>query len=330
MPIAMHKQWHFWLWKLARSWHYVDFQYLLPLLGRLPLLPGYYLAQWRGKLNGYLGKDWRSMALGFRHIWRQSALGLQMMAPNASDAERAKWRRERYSAEARDEYDARLIARGRIHELTCTITPPHLANLTHNRTNGLLLLTPHYESALIGIPFLAQQGGTINCMTSTVTQDPRVDPAVRLHFEKKYRGLEKYTNGGKFVDMELGVRPFYRMLENHETLVVLADAPPLPQGASQSVFFVGSQRELAGGPLRIARSTHSQIGGYLCRCIGPGKYELHLHPPMPADDPLALEKIYDFFSHALLRDPGGWWAHDLLPPMQLSDHTPNPASNPTY
>ena len=51
---------------------------------------------------------------------------------------------------------------------------------------------------------------------------------------------------------------------------------------------------------------------------------------MPADDPLALEKIYDFFSHALLRDPGGWWAHDLLPHMQLSDHTPNPASNPTY
>ncbi len=312
----MTKNLHRWLWAFLRVMHHWDFAYFLPWLASLPLWLGYPMAQWRGKLHGLIGKDWRSMALGFRHIWRQTERSLQLMFPATSTYQRQKWRAGRYAAEARDEYDAQLIAQKKIDAFTCVMHPSSLANIAHDRKTGLLLLTPHYESALIGIPFLARCGGKINCMTSSVTHDPRVDPAVKAHFDKKYRGLEQYTNSGKFIDMELGMRPFYRMLEAHETLVVLADAPTSSQGVSQLVKFVGATRQLAGGALRMALATNSEISGYLCRCIGPGQYEMYLHPPMSANDPMAIQSIYDFFSKVLYQDPGGWWAVDLLNHMQ--------------
>jgi lauroyl/myristoyl acyltransferase len=63
--------------------------------------------------------------------------------------------------------------------------------------------------------------------------------------------------------MENGLRPFYRMLAAKETLVVLGDAPKLPHGAAMTVGFLGGQRELAGGALRLAQRSGSDLGG-LC------------------------------------------------------------------
>lgn len=308
------------LWWCVARLHHLDFAWVLPALARLPLPLGYALAGWRGRLNARTGRDWRSVALGFRHIRKQSMAGYRQL-PVPSDKTRLKaWRDARFVSEARDEFEAQLLAKGRVPRLQCAFSPPSAEHLCRSRDRGLVLLTPHFESFCLGIAFLARSGGVVNSMSSAVTKDPRVDPAVQRHFDAKYRGLEACLNGGKVIDMEEGLRPFYRMLEKRETLVVLADSPVLPQGAAMTVDFLGGPRQLAAGALRLAQHTHSDLGGFVCVPRGAGRYELTLCEPGPADDPATLKRVYGFLSAAITANPGGWWAADLLPAMPLTGH----------
>ena len=307
------------IWRCVSWLHHLDFAWLLPFLARLPLAWGFSLATLRGHLNAATGRDWRSVALGFRHIRQQSLTGLRHLPVQADESQLLAWRDARFVAEARDEFEAQLLAAHRVQELHCTFAPPEAALVCAGRSRGLVLLTPHYESFCLGIAFLGRSGGVVNSMSSSVTQDPRVDPAVRRHFDDKYRGLENYLNGGRVLDMELGLRPFYRMLERNETLVVLADAPVLPGGAEMSVNFLGGKRTLAAGALRLAQRTGSDIGGFICTPAGSGRYELRLCQPGPSNDPATIDRIYEFMSDEILANPGGWWAADLLPFMPLTE-----------
>jgi hypothetical protein len=299
-----------------RRWHRFDFLVLLPLLGTLPLWLGYPLARCRGYINAWLSKDWRSMAIGFRHTHHQTLAAYRLIAPNATELQLNTWRTQRYLAEAQDEFDGRLLDQHRLDELRCGITPPNWREISATHGGGLLMLTPHYESFVMGIAFLAQAGHKVNAMSSAVTQDPRVDLSVQAHFDKKYRGLEHYLNGGRVLDMELGMRPFYAMLESGQTLVMLADAPVLPNGAATEVTFLGRPRLIAGGALRLASKTNSAIGGFICESSSAGHYQMQVHSPTPHPDAAALNAIYHFFSEAIYRNPGGWWAADLLHHMQ--------------
>ena len=305
------------LWRLAARLHHIDFSCVLPGLARLPLPLGYALARLRGHLNALTGRDWRSMGLGFRHIHRQSMVAYAQLFPSAGQVRLKAWRNGRFVSEALDEFEARLIARGRLQQLHCDFVPQGALAHCRRTDRGLVLLTVHFESFFAGVGFLGRSGAVINLMSSAVTKDPRADPAVREHFESKYRGLEQYLNGGKVLDMEEGLRPFYAMLNRRETLVLLGDAPVLPRGASMSVEFLGGSRSLAGGGLRMAQSTGSDIGGFICVPRGAGRYRLVMCEPGPSEDPATIERIYQFFSKHILAHPGGWWASDLLPAMPL-------------
>lgn len=302
------------LWRWVRMAHHADFAWLLPLIARLPLPMAYALSALRGLINASTGRDWRSVALGFRHIRRQSALAYACMP--GTDQQRRLWCRQRFATEARDELEARLVANQRLGQLHCTISPAGAEKLLAQRERGLVLLTPHFDSFYLGIAFLAQaSAGCVNSMSSAVSQDPRVDPAVTQHFEQKYRGLERYLNGGKVPDMERGLRPFYRMLDRHETLVVLGDAPVLPDGAAMTVDFLGAHRRLAGGALRLAVHSNSDLGCYVCRYLRPGHYEIEMGPCGDAQDPETIKQIYLFLGAQIQAQPGRWWASDLLPSM---------------
>ena len=300
---------------LLRFGQRIDYAWLLPLIARLPLPLAYALANLRGRAYSASGWDWRSVALGFRHVRQQTDAGYNLLAASSPEQDRLSWRHERFVVEARDAFEASLIARQRVQELSCEIHPGDAATLAAERKRGLLLLTPHFDSFFLGVAFLARSGTKVNLMSSTVTQDPRIDTAVQQHFSRKYRGLEHYLNGGQVLDMEGGLRPFFRMLRAHETLVVLGDAPATHHGVAMSVDFLGLDRILAGGALRMAQSNGSDLGGYLCRYLGPGRYELVMCPIGPADDPQTVARLYRFFSDGIQARPGLWWAADLLPQM---------------
>ena len=306
-------------WWLLRRVHHLDYAWLLPLLARLPLALAWPLAAWRGWVNGRLGRDWRSVALGTAHVERQTLLGYGQLAPKATPAQRQRWCRQRFAVESRDEFEACWLGARRLGALACSFDAPARALLTQENGRGLVLLTPHFDSFYLGIAFLAQASGRrFNSMSSAVFRDPRVDPAVTRHFARKYAALEHYLNGGLVPEMENGLRPFYRMLAAKEALVVLGDAPKLPHGAAMTVDFLGGQRELAGGALRLAQRSGSDLGGFVCRCVGPGRYAVQACTPGPADDPATLARIYALFSQAITAQPGAWWAADLLPQMPLA------------
>jgi lauroyl/myristoyl acyltransferase/2-polyprenyl-3-methyl-5-hydroxy-6-metoxy-1,4-benzoquinol methylase len=309
-----------------RALHVADFRVVLPWLGRLPKALGEPLSLWRGRWRAALQADWRSVALGRRHVGERSLQAYRDLAPDADDVQRLAWLRRRFATEARDEFEARWVALGRTSDLGCRFAPPDSPATLRARTRGLVLLTAHHESFILGIVFLARSGVPVNAMKSTVTHDPRVARAVSRHFEAKYAGLERHLNGGRLVDIEAGVRPIYRMLERGEVVVVLADAPVLPNGARVEVPFLGASRALAGGAVRIAEKTGSDLGAFVCATSGPRRYTVTMSAIGPARDRATVETAYGFLSDAILRDPGGWWAADLLPDMPPVGAPAEPAS----
>lgn len=317
---------HGWGWAILRKVHHADFVWFLPFIARLPLRLAYALSALRGHVNARLGRDWRSVALGYRHIRQQSLAGYRLLPLAISERELLRLRDTRFRIEAQDEFEAQLVAHRRVRELECSFEPAWAQRIGQNRERGLILLTPHFGSFYVGMTLLARSGGRFNAMSSAITSDPRVDDAVKQHFWQKYRGLEYYLNGGKVLDMELGLKPFYRMLKQRETLLILADSPVLPGGASMQIEFLGAQRIMAGGALRLAQKTGSDLGGYVCICVGPGRYHLDVCPIGPADDPATMATIYRFFSEKILASPGQWWAADLLPNLpavtKVSSFTP--------
>lgn len=322
------QRWRPGMWRWVQALHHIDFACVLPAMARLPLAWGYRLAEWRGQLNARTGRDWRSMALGMRHIQRQALAGYHLLPVQASDAQRLRWSQERFVVEARDEFEARLTAAGRLAALRCQHVFPSggsFAGVAPKRGRGLLLLTPHFDSFFLGVAFAARGGAKVNLMSSAVTHDARVDRAVQQHFSAKYRGLEPYLNGGRVLDMEAGIRPFYRMLEQGEVLVVLGDAPVLPQGVATQVDFLGASRLLAGGALRMAQKADCDLGGYICRMKHPGEYVMEWCEPGPANDPETVRRVYALFTRAIEQSPGHWWASDLLPAMP-----PCPPRVPAY
>jgi hypothetical protein len=304
-------------WALFKALHHWDYAVLLPVLARLPLGLGMALCALRGRLNAALARDWRSMALGTRHIKRMSLNGAkELVARGLMDqAQVASCVRQRFEVEARDEFEARLMHARRWAELECEFDPPdapaRLQGLLRER--GAVLLTPHFDSFYLGIAFLAQAGGAaVNAMASAVPADPRVDPAVTQHFHDKYRGLEQALNGGRVVDMEDGVRPFYRMLLARQALVVLADAPVQPGGAEMEVPFLGAVRQLAGGPARLAQRTGAHLAAFVCTHEGGRRYRLRWRDGGTCT-PTTLADLYGFMGEAIAAAPGRWWAMDMLP-----------------
>jgi hypothetical protein len=305
-------------WRLIKALHRWDYAVLLPLLARLPLGLGMALALGRGRFNARAARDWRSMALGTRHIHRMSLQGAHELArrglipPSQSAAAAA---RQRFMVEARDEFEARLMWEGRWGELACEFDPPDTPARLHSlvRNQGAVLLTPHYDSFYLGIAFLAQASGcTVHAMASAVPADPRVDAAVTRHFDCKYRGLERALRGGRVFDMEAGIRPFYRLLRGREALVVLADAPVLPDGAKMEVPFLGAVREMAGGAARLAQHTDSHLAAFVCEHLGGRRYRVRWCDG-GSYSPQTMARLYAFMGQAIASEPGRWWAMDLLP-----------------
>lgn len=306
-------------WRLVSRLQGADYGWLLPGLGRLPLALGYRLAQARGRLHAAVGSDWRSLSLGFRHVSERSAEAYAQLFPQADPRQIHRWRVERYLTEARYQYECELLIQGRIEELNCTYGVDRERYLEQTAGRGLLLLSPHFDGFIHGVSLLGllfkASGRPVNLLTSALVRDERVHPDIQAHYAGTYRCMARYLNGGQALDMEGGSQAFIDMLARGEVVVMAADAPPLHYGAVMQQEFLGAPRRLAGGALRMATKAGARVGGYLCHYRGRARYEMELTAVHDAGDASALAPLYHFFSDAILREPGKWWASDLLPAM---------------
>jgi hypothetical protein len=88
------------LWRVVRRLHRLDFRHVLPWLARLPLPLAYALAGLRSRIMASTTLDWRSIALGYRHIRLQSLRGLRLLPAQVPDTTREAWCRQRFAVEA--------------------------------------------------------------------------------------------------------------------------------------------------------------------------------------------------------------------------------------
>lgn len=299
---------------LTKRYHAADFSLLLPLLARLPLPLAYSLAGLRGWLHARLGIDWRTIAFGV-DLPRLTAASFRQMLPESPEEKIVGLVRKRYMAQAREEFEAHLVMADRIEGLSCSFFPGAEVLTRRRGGRGLILLTPHFDSFFLGYAFLCRLGLCCNGMSSSVTNAPQVIPEVQRYYFRKYRALEPKMNGGRILDQEKGLKPFYAMLRRGEVLLVLADLPASPDGAAVQANFLGAERVLAGGALRMAKRTGSDIGAYVCRHMGKGKYRLEFGPFCSGHDGTALDSIYQFFSDKIMETPECWWGADLLQVM---------------
>jgi len=306
-------------WKIAGVIQTVDFAILLPLIARFPIKAGYFLLIIRAWLNSAFRCDWRSVALKTRHIERRSRLAYSLMFPELTETLLMDLVKKRYRSEAREEFEGCLIAARRVNQLDYQIYPDAFMQRCLNRNEGLVLLTPHFDSFLLGVVFLGLAGVKINVMTSSITHHSKVNSAVSRYFFRKYRGMERFLNGGLMLDRENGLRPFYKMLERGECLVVLADLPYLGKGTMTSATFLGLRREFAGGAVRMAQKTGSELGGYVCRFEGTGSYSVRGSHIFKSANSFSIDQVYEFLSNEIMRSPGHWVASDLLPDFSQVD-----------
>jgi len=299
---------------VKERYHAADFSLLLPMLTRLPLPLAYVLASFRGWLHSRLKIDWRTMAFDL-DLYQLTAASFRQLLPGSSNEKIASLVRKRYVSQALEEFEAQFIIDDCTDRLTCTFLNENEILERKERKQGLVMLSPHFESVFLGYVFLCRLGFFSNCMTSSVISDPKVISEVQRFYFRKYLGLEKKMNGGCTHDLEKGLKPFYSMLRRKEVLLVGADLPASPTGAVMEVNFLGAKRLLAGGALRMAQRTGSDIGSYVCHRVDRGKYLLEFGPVGSGNDPLLLDSIYRFFSDKIMKTPGSWWGADLLQAM---------------
>ena len=298
----------------------LDYAVLLPLIARLPLSIAYKLSGLRGWVNGITKRDWRSVTMGTRHIARQSAVGYRLIEPGYSDSQIKTLVRQRFATESREEFEGQLIAAHKVSQFHCTLGSEEFLASCRNCKQGLVLITPHFDSFILGVVFLGQLGLKINLMSSKGDGSESINRAVVNHFEKKYAHMEAYMNGGLVLPLESGLRPFYKMLERGECLVVMGDVPALNSTASGAApEFLGARRRLAGGALRLARKTGSNLGSFICRYQSEKHYLLEGSRIVNAREKKSLDIAYQFLSESILASPGRWCSSDNLPKMQIQE-----------
>lgn len=297
----------------ALTW--CEYSLLLPLMGRLPIQLGYRLAVLRGRINWALDREWRSIAVGHRYIRAATERAMNLILPDLPAAAVRSMTRRRFEGFSREEFEAQLLMRRRVAKLHYTVqgietVQNHLAG-----GRGMILLTPHFDSFILGMVFLGMSGLRVNVMTSDVVENPRVDRCVRRFFFGKYRGMELYLQGGKAIHVEQNLRFFYRALLAGESIVVLADLPT-PKSGDHPVWlrFLGRERSFLSGAFRLARRTGSAVTGFVCRWEGATNYTVTVDECIPPGEvnQTSYQRVYDFFDAAIRSNPERWWAADLL------------------
>jgi lauroyl/myristoyl acyltransferase len=290
----------------------LEYGWLVPAMARLPDALAYPLARWRGALNARHDRDWVSLSLRHRHVAAMAEQGLAQILPAQAVGAAVV---ERFETVAREEMEARALELHGLGHFQMDVADALARLATRPAGRGLVLVTPHLETFVLGIAALASTGARVHPVMSSVSEDPRVHPAIRAHFRLKYRGLERHLNGGQLADAETSMRYFYRALSQGDVVVVIADAPAPPDSPGVCLPFLGAQRQVAQGALRLATQSGSLLAAFACHWQGGRRHSVamsELWDPQE-DATAAYAHAFAFMEQHIRVNPGRWWASHLLP-----------------
>ena len=311
--------------KLGHLMQAVDYGMVLPAMARMPLVLGESLARFRGGLQAIIDYDWRSMALGKRYVRRDSYEAIRIIMPEAGKRRWLIAAFERFIYFSKEEWEASLFGQQVMSSIAknCLIDGlPELLRI-QRQGRGLVMVTAHFDSYLMGMVLLGMKGLRSNLVTSSVVENARVHPAVRSYFNRKYRAME-YHMGGKLVHFEADLPFFDGALERGETVFLVADT----QGSRSTVSipFLGRSFRMPLGAWHMAKKTGSAIGAFVCLHQAPGRYRIICLPPQDIDHNSpenTMKPVYAFLESWIRKTPERWLAmehllnYDATPPPCL-------------
>ena len=301
--------------KQARLIQMIDFRYLLPALGRLPLPLGQWLSAVRGWLMGKVDYDWRSIALCHRYIRTRTVEAMKIIAPHA---EQKVWNQKtqlRFMHNSREEWQAALFGRSAMQTISQQSVVEGLDDLLSiQRTGqGMVMVGCHFDSFCMGMVLMGMKGIKVNVINTKAIENPCIHPDVRAFFQTKYRNMEHHMNG-KMEYHETNLPFFYQALERGETVALMGDIPG--SKSSAMIDFLGTRFKMPVGAWRMAIKTNSLLGGFICLHEGVGRYRVVCLPPSlpnPVSPIEALQPIYVFLEDWIRKMPERWVSADLLP-----------------
>jgi lauroyl/myristoyl acyltransferase len=303
---------------LAWRWQAVDYGWVLPLMARLPVAMGRWLSACRGRLNARLGRDWAELSLGIHYIGERTAQAAAQLWPALTPRDVVQ---DRYIQSAHEEWHGMLIQQGRLLDLHLDLSALQNMLKQRDKQRGLVVLTAHFDSFIVGMMGLGLCGETTSVTTSNVYKNPQVHPAVQAFFDRKYRAGEHHLGGGRFMHVETSTRSLMKALRRNETLVVVADAPAAANGNGLWLSWLGEERKLADGALRMALDSGSQLCAMVCVTDDDGRVRWlcsDIHDPLTDSDSAA--KCFAHLERAILAHPGHWWAAHLLNDYPRRNH----------
>lgn len=292
------------------------FRLALPLGAYLPPAMGRRLAEVLGRLCARLDLDWRSLALQKHYVSARTAEALAEIAPLSDDRTLSQYLEQRFVNASLEELEGHWLANGRAGDFRCECEGSNEVIAALEQERGMVLLTFHFDAALMGVAQMGLEGITLNLMTSDVVEDPRVIPAVQKYFARKYSGIANCLNGGGVLHVENHLKDFYRALRAGQGVVVLGDAPTALKDGVLIVDFLGKLRAFAPGAVRMAENTNAPISAFVCLREDDGSYRTIFSPvywPENKSHGDNIPPLFSFLESWIRRHPERWWAADQLP-----------------
>jgi len=288
-----------------------------PLAARLPPALGHKIAVVLGNVCGHLDLDWRTIGLRRHYVAAATREAYHTMDPTLNARQLDALVRARFQQAAREELEGHWLALGRSESFDCDFEGLNEVRVALAQGKGLVLLTMHFDAALMGVAQLGLAGVKLNLMTSNVVKDARVPSIVRRYFAAKYAGIEASLNGGQALHVETHLRSFYRDSQSGVATVILGEAPTGNLADALVADFLGRRRAIAPGAVRLAESNGAPISAFLCFHTQANRYRV-IFAPVYWPDATGSQRdnaarLFAFFDAHVRAAPERWWAADQLP-----------------
>lgn len=296
---------------LSRGVARLDYGLVLPLLARLPRWLARPLWILRGCINYAMDWDWRTLSLGHgyvREATQHAMAQLRLQAKEGTLPRRLTLRR--FVCMSREEVEAARLTHLDRKTIQARITGLEPLLQARDKRQGVVLMTAHFDSLYVGLAALAEAGLTVNLMSTKLTDDAMVPPAISRHFATKAVALNRLLAPGRVTHFEDSMRFFVSALRRGEIVVIACDGPSTSQDRSQPVDFLGAQRRMASGPQFLARAGHAPLALYTCQEGPGGHFTVEVTEPTPLEEG-GLQRAYTALERRLLAHPWQWWAADL-------------------
>ncbi len=210
-----------------------------------------------------------------------------------------------YRAWAEDELDAaRLISGDLPRRIVCPTLP----------AEQTIWITAHFGASINGATFVHATGRVTDALASDIVLSPKLPPAIKRFYARKYRALEAAFRGGRVLYYERHLKRLYRRVRQGNDLIVVTDLPSATEEASICVPLFGKKRRFAIGAAKLAAAAGIALQPYVILPDGPFR-KVVLGPRIRGRRPKDFLPAYVFLADHIERRPQCWWALDLLPLM---------------